>query len=105
MDRSPCCRLCGKNYSAKNMVAIFSQSDAREELSARIVDLAQVPVRQGDGLPVAICQPCKHHLVALEKAVVGLSDFRKHCQDNIRPWFYPLPRQLHKLWRRHSQSL
>lgn len=84
MDRSPCCRLCGNNHPTKNMIAIFSQSGARERLSARIVDLARVPVRQGDGLPATVCQQCKRRLVALEKAVVQLSEFRRQCQDTYQ---------------------
>ena len=84
MDHSPCCRLCGRKYPAKSMIAIFSQSGDRERLPTRIVDLARVPVRHGDGLPTTICQPCKRRLVTLEKAVVGLSEFRKQCQDTYQ---------------------
>ena len=66
------------------MIAIFSQSGDRERLSVRIVDIARVPVRQGDGLPTTICQPCKRRLLALEKAVVGLNEFCKQCQDTYQ---------------------
>ena len=54
-----------------NVVAVISDH-ALESLS-------YLPVDNRDGLPACICQQCKHRVVAPEKAVQDLAEFRKQC--------------------------
>ena len=44
----------------------------------------RVPVDDRDRLPTCICQECKRRVVALEKAVQGLTEFRKQCQQTYQ---------------------
>ena len=80
MEVSPC-RLCSQNHVSKNMASLFNTAGIRDELPARITELIRVPVNERDGLPTCICQQCKRRVVALEKAVQGLAEFRKQCQQ------------------------
>ena len=66
------------------MVSLFGIAGTREELPARITELVRVPVDDRDGLPASICQQCKRRVVPLEKAVQGLADFRKQCQQTYQ---------------------
>ena len=66
------------------MVSFFGISGRREELPARIVELVRVPVDDRDGLPACICQQCKRLVITLEKAVQGITEFRKQCQQTYQ---------------------
>ena len=64
------------------MVALFSQAGQKDQLPARIRDLAQVSVGIRDALPQYICHSCRCRLVTLVKAVVELVAFRRQAQES-----------------------
>ena len=93
MERYPC-RLCGQNHISKNMVSLFSTAGIRHKLPARITKLIQVPVDDRDRLPTCICQECKHRVVALEKAVQGLTEFESNANVHTKTVLSSVPLSL-----------
>ena len=61
---------------AHRAVSLFSSTGVEHEWARRISTLLDISVAIDDSLLAYMCQRSKPHMVALEKAVVDLAEFK-----------------------------
>ena len=76
--------MCQAAVLAKEAVAIFGPTAAKQCVPPRIEDLLGVRVVQNDGLSQHICKKCKRRLESLERATEDLQEFRSIASNSYK---------------------
>ena len=71
------CRLCRSVVSVRKALNLFKPKGMEQRWAVRIIALLEVPVDVDDGISPYICEKCKTHIAALERAVDDLESFKE----------------------------
>ena len=74
------CRLCRNTSSAYTCKRLFTTAGIRDRWTDRIIELLEVPVTRGDGLPAQICSSCSTKVRTIEDSLECLLEMRQSAK-------------------------
>ena len=75
------CRLCRNPSSAYTCKRLFTTAGIHDCWTDLIIELLEVPVTRGDGLPAQICSSCSTKVRTIEDSLECLLEMRQSAKE------------------------
>lgn len=78
-----CCRSCGKAVAPSSRRALFSAAGRDAKIAERLSTVAQIVIRDGDGLPHFCCKRCVSRLDRLTTITAEAAAIKQELSANL----------------------